>query len=418
MRYESPHIPRNVPFLCWDQDNLPCMRTPEATASLNAFTYVAGHGAIYGYTFLRWSETNLVFCQPVGATFRYSGAPAAPENLARYACDISFISNASGAPEQIRDQQRAAWQNAPAAAALYHHVSALVLDAMDAGGSWDYWSLHDAIEQAAAAHGVRLNTSAKQEMIMALTLLSDRCFRHAALQWVSRWCEKTGRTLRLYGRGWENHPAYARYAAGYAPQGAELAAIYQASTINLHLMETGGFLHSRPLDGLAAGGFFLTRTSPNDGFHPRHGPAQITLAERAQVLGLRTRADLDACTDPAVVHAWSIMRRFFTDLRPDERFAGFTLWRELPTACVLFPQLADLTFSTAERFEALAEKYLADENARQSTAHAMRSIVLRELSYTRRWQQFLEGITHGLGAAAKEPAVPLSAAAAVPCTVG
>ncbi len=71
MRYENASLPENVPFLCWDQDNLPCMRDPRALASMSPLTFVAGHGAVYGAMFLKWPLQSCIFCHPTGMTHHY-----------------------------------------------------------------------------------------------------------------------------------------------------------------------------------------------------------------------------------------------------------------------------------------------------------------------------------------------------------
>lgn len=399
MRYENPLLPGNVPFVCWDQDNLPCMRTEKATESLDALTYVAGSGAAYGYTFLGWPRRNLIFCELAGATHRYSGRAFPEEVLAPHRCDVSFVSNASGMPEEMRGQQRGMWKNNEMAGAIYEEVSSLIIAGMENGGTWEHHSILREVRKASEGRGVRLTANWENEVVIALALLSDRCFRHAALQWVRRWCEKTGRTLRLYGQGWEKHPDFATYAAGYAQQGEGLMAIYQASRINLHLMESGGFYHSRPLDGLAAGGFFLTRTSPNDGAEEKVVRAQLVLAERAKVLGLVTKGDLERCADEAVVEAWGVMRHYFAEMGEGERIAGLAVWGELLPPRVVFPELERISFSNAVEFETLAERYLSNEAERVEMAQAMQDRVRREMSYSRRWEQFVAGVRSGLEAA-------------------
>jgi len=108
MRYEHEALPREVPFLCWDQDNLPCMRTERATGSLDGLTYVAGHGAVFGYTTLEWPRENCLFCHPAGATHRYRAEPAS-ERRGEFACDVSYVSNASGTPGALGEQLRRRW---------------------------------------------------------------------------------------------------------------------------------------------------------------------------------------------------------------------------------------------------------------------------------------------------------------------
>src|SRR6185436_6015571 len=98
LRHENPWLPKRIPFLAWDQDNLPVMRTKEATTSLDDLTFVAGHAAVHGYGVLGWPRKNVIFCLPAGASHRYAGTPVAAELLAKHACDFSYISNGAGAP--------------------------------------------------------------------------------------------------------------------------------------------------------------------------------------------------------------------------------------------------------------------------------------------------------------------------------
>jgi len=72
MRYENPLIPAGIPFLTWDQDNLPCMRTAQATESVkDGLTFVAGQGALQGYVYLGWPAESVVFCHLAAATHRF-----------------------------------------------------------------------------------------------------------------------------------------------------------------------------------------------------------------------------------------------------------------------------------------------------------------------------------------------------------
>ena len=85
------------------------------------------------------------------------------------------------------------------------------------------------------------------------------------MRWIG-WPDGLARTGVRSGstaNGWENHPTLSEFAAGPADNGRELLCIYRASKINLQLMPAG-FIHQRALDGLASGGFFLTRFIPQD----------------------------------------------------------------------------------------------------------------------------------------------------------
>lgn len=387
MRYEQTHLPANVPFLCWDQDNLPCMRTPAATASLDALTYVAGHGANYGYSHLNWPRRNVIFCHPAAATFRYSTAPVAGRE--KFACDFSYVSNAAEAPEALRARLATRWPDG-----LFMRLGQRVHEASAAGATWDYLAL----QKLAAEAGV--TGEALRELTHDLNVLADRCFRHTTLGWVSRWCAAHGKTLRIYGAGWEQHATLAAYAAGSAQQGEELRAIYQASRINLQIIEPG-FLHSRALDGVAAGGFFLTRRTIVDGVGSEEVASVYALAQWCREHGFAEERITES-RDPQVQRWWQVTQDYFT--RHGVRWVlsrALETWAEIPPACLALPQLAEITFATEAEFAALAETYLADASLRQRRAAEMRALVERDFSYPRRWQQFLHGVRQGLAAGAK-----------------
>jgi Glycosyl transferases group 1 len=392
MRYENGLLPQNVPFLCWDQDNLSCMRTPQATASLDRRTYVAGPGAVFGYANLNWPRGSCVFCHPAGATFRYCDRPIDDAARSRHECDVSYVSNASGTPEDLAATLLKRWNHARGVV-LFKEAAAIIRAQSDAGETWDFFRILNLLKSMEC--GVELGAGPRDELAADLRTYADRCFRHAALGWVSRWCLANGRTLRLYGRGWEHHPEWKQWAAGIAEPGEETRAIFQASRINLQLIESG-FIHSRSLDGLAAGGFFLHRTSTNDCTDPIAGAAQQDLAKFASALGLSTKRDLDTCSHPVVSSAWASIRAGYDSWQPDARISGLAMWNHVPPPRLVFPELPQISFSNAAEFATLAEKYLRNEGLRVSLAAEMREIVLNKMSYTRRWEQFLTGIRDGL----------------------
>ncbi len=263
MRYENPELPREVPFLCWDQDSLPCMRSQQATASLNALTYVAGYGAIHGYHQLGWPLENCICVHQAGATHRYSDVPLAEETLAPYRCDFSFVSNASGTPEELRDGLRGRWEKTPFAG-WFDLASRRIIETSAEGRAWFAEDLPEFLRRAAVMAGALHSAGIPGDLLHDVRTLADRCFRHSTLHWVSRWCGEHGRTLKLYGQGWERHPVFRVHAAGPARPGEELRAIYQATTINLQIIESG-FLHGRAWMGWRRGAFSSRVTAPTTG---------------------------------------------------------------------------------------------------------------------------------------------------------
>ena len=75
--------------------------------------------------------------------------------------------------------------------------------------------------------------------------------------------ERHGLSFGLYGAGWEKHPELGPHARGTIDYGRDLEALTQQTRINLQLEPFIPTQHQRLLDGLAAGGFFLSRWRHN-----------------------------------------------------------------------------------------------------------------------------------------------------------
>jgi hypothetical protein len=238
-------------------------------------------------------------------------------------------------------------------------------------------------------------------MVMGAVTVADRLFRHQVLEWAADLADERGYTLRLYGQGWDRHPRLGRYAAGLARQGDEMLAIYLASRINLQIIETG-FLHSRALDGLAAGGFFLTRRTDYDGLDPQIVRAQHDLSLHIRQEKITSLAQLEHSPDPQVQRWWQLISPGLHQpapgevFRPDAVLRGFELFADLPAACQIFPQFDQIAFSDRPSFAARAQQFLSDEPLRRATAEATRQVVLERFSYDARWRQFLAAILAGL----------------------
>ena len=126
----------------------------------------------------------------------------------------------------------------------------------------------------------RLTPDLRRSALVPMTQqLIDRVLRHQTLEWAARWATSRSRTLRIYGRGWERHPTLHRFACGELEHGEPLRRLYQASRINLQINAYGS-LHQRLLDGLASGGFMLSRYVPADFVREPHLAVQRYINDR------------------------------------------------------------------------------------------------------------------------------------------
>lgn len=395
MRYESRDLPRHVPFLCWDQDYLPCMRTREAKESLDALTFVAGHGAMEGFLHDNWPERNCIFIHAAGQWHRYHQPLHNTELLKRFACDISYISNASDSPESMYQERRGILKDFPS---LLSAVDECARQIMSQSRQGKIWTRRDIVDlMAAVIKPNQTNPALNREIEHLLQLLSDRAYRHVTLKWVADYCRAAKRSLRLYGNGWERNAEFSSFAAGPATPGEEVLAIYQATRINLQIIETA-FIHSRLLDGIAAGGFFAGRISSGDFENLESERATFNIVDWIHQHNSLTYEQLTHSKEPVIRDHWpqalealkrsnisgesaAKMLSILNGYRPLEHFA---------------PNIRKVRFNSYDEFARIADLYLNNESLRLELMQEMKDCIKEHFSYDARWQQFISGIHRGL----------------------
>ena len=81
----------------------------------------------------------------------------------------------------------------------------------------------------------------------------ERIVRHRALAMAADLCEQRGWSLRVFGRGWEDHPRFGRFAGGVLEHGDDLRACYQAALVQLHA-SAFNVVHQRVMECALSGG--------------------------------------------------------------------------------------------------------------------------------------------------------------------
>ncbi len=220
--------------------------------------------------------------------------------------------------------------------------------------------------------------------------LGDRIFRHEALTWIGDWARHNQRSFRIYGNGWDSHPTLSEFAAGPAENGRELVCVYRASAINLQLMPAG-FVHQRSLDGLAAGGFFLSRSTPYD----LKGITLQELDNRIRELGLGTTRDLLESRDEELQR---LMRAFFgewlaqIDPNTMDTLNEIRISAELVHPEEVFHDFGRILFDSASQFAEKADYFLSNEAGRRAIAADMRQVVIDHFGYRAAMDRFLRAM--------------------------
>ena len=334
VRCEYQHFPPELPILTWIQDPLDNLLSPKAGASIGPFDFVCGYYrdrcvAEFGYPADAFHWTAV----PV-STHVFHDAPLDPAARAARACDVCFVSNTSEPLERFVESALRMYPD------TWHALLKLIYArALDVLGRDDHPNLEHAADALLADAVRETGTVLRPDQqghvrnFFAYRVL-DWGRRQQTLEWVGEWARRTGRAFRLYGRGWEDHPTLAPFAAGVLEHGEPLRQAYRAATLSLQLIP-GGFGHQRSYELLAAGTLPLTRYCPADF-------ASLPIETYVQ-----------------------------------RRAAG----EKLGGTAADFPGLERVVFRSRAEFESLAERFLADAEYRRQVQGHLRAVVLERYTY-------------------------------------
>jgi hypothetical protein len=210
--------------------------------------------------------------------------------------------------------------------------------------------------------------------------VNNALFRQQAIAWLA----DLDVNLNLWGRGWEDHPRFRRYARGVADNERQLSAIYRASTINLQVTPLGA-VHQRLFDGLSAGGFFLLRHCTGDACDLIYRD----MWQWCEQAGIRTgeqffrqapprvREMIDRIIELTGEDPSAIADTFFLGLE-EMASAGFTR-----SPATLWPHEYDrVAFRTRDELIDRVRHFLVAPEERHDVARSMRSLVVERMTYT------------------------------------
>ncbi len=386
----GPLIPDNLPILTWDQDQLPHVVTKENLQQVAKHDFLAGYSkspflAAGGHP--NQAINSIVPTCPE----QFDGEPLSDKELAQFTCDVSFVSHASQTPKAFHEQERSELPDASQKRFL-DTIFEITCERLTKHATMRGGLGERILDEACQRTGQNILNQEQRNHLQSWYLwrLGDRIFRHDALQWVSQWAAQNDKTLRVYGNGWDQHPTLSDFAAGPVENGRALLCVYRASKINLQLMPAG-FIHQRALDGLAAGGFFLTRMVPHD----HKGKTLRQLILRMQTLKIHCTQDLFNTNDDCVKELLSdyLLEPFdWVKQKQQDVFTNLQIASELDHPDEVFPRFNEIVFNSPEEFARLADQYLFDNSQRQELSTEMRQVVLDRFSYRATMHRFLHAM--------------------------
>jgi hypothetical protein len=392
-REEFMGIPAKVPAVMWVQDRMPTIYATEAGQQQGRLDYTIGYSMLeltqqFGYPASRFLPTMMAVNES-----RFVPRELTADEIARYGCEVSFVSNATMSADEVMREVKT--QQSPLGAKFLDEVYARFRGIYDAGGSITSGDLMRTIIVQTAAD-MKVNTEIDSALNLFTHRVNNSLFRHQVIRWVA----EMGVDLHLYGKGWENHPEFAKYAKGIADNQTQLPTIYQASKINLQVTPFGA-VHQRLLDGLCAGGFFLLKSIVAD-------ELELILREMdhwCRQRNIRSGAEMVARQDAALQK----LTRRYAELdgvnplsKPDYYFGALgecALSGYTRTANTLWENSERVTFTTREQLQSQIRHFLAHPEQRREIARSMRQRVLETHTYQSITRRLLKFISDDLDAA-------------------
>lgn len=393
-RAEMGKLPASIPCAMYVQDRLPNIFSADAGRNQSGRDYCLGFGRLHLSTKYGYPAGRFLSC-PVGINpRRFEQGALSAVDVARFGCEVSYVSHASTPADQLL-QQHLATNPSPQIGRLFDDMYQR-MEAWYAGGgiAVSEIALRHMLQESMQATQVQLEEPGITDAVIFFNQsIGNAMFRHQTLLWLA----DMGVDLHLWGNGWENHKVLKRFARGIASNASELGKIYRASRINIQVTPHGA-VHQRLLDGLTAGGFFLLRWHPGDAV----GTVYRDLLAWCQRHGIQSDAELRTRADDHVRQMIARIDELETSTPQTRQMSVFDVMNAhadmnfMNTAAAIWPEYDQVAFNTRQELESKVSRFLSDEPARRSVAALMRQAIVEECSYTSINQRLLKMISDDL----------------------
>lgn len=268
---DTTFYPPEMMFITWVQDTVSYINNSENAKAWNKHVkskkkrrdliigYV-GQVKEYGYQEDRLSECPMIVNQDI-----FKPRELTPEEKAKYECDICFASNRSKETSLIVKDDLAPKLEE------YGFTEYILMSVHD--HLWKYYrdektcvgyvQLEDKIIELPEVCSLveKLTNKDDHDFVIQRIYweLNDVIYRHVVLEWIDEMGDKK---LHLYGRGWEDHPRFAKHAKGILNHGEQISKAYNGAGRCLHLNSMEGE-HQRIIEIISSNGKLLTKKNDN-----------------------------------------------------------------------------------------------------------------------------------------------------------
>ncbi|MBS0189064.1 MAG: glycosyltransferase family 1 protein, partial [Planctomycetes bacterium] len=258
-------LPRNLPWVCWIQDQMPHLFDERLGRSLGVLDFTVGHLVAELHTKYAYpvrSSRNL----PVPASeHKFAPRAASPSEVERFACDIAYVSHQSETPDAQHERLVGELRSNSSVDGSLLRAMPLLREAIERHVQRPLSTLPFPSMKRVIGDVLREALGAQpDDRVVDLLVtgygdpLADRLMRHQTLAWAGAVADRQGWRFHLYGKGWENHPTLSRFARGRLEHDGELALSYQLA--GCHLQVTYHMLaHPRLCECVLSGGVPLCR---------------------------------------------------------------------------------------------------------------------------------------------------------------
>ena len=274
---DADFYPPDMMYITWVQDTVSYINNSENAKAWNEHVeskkkrrdLIIGYvGQIkeYGYQEDRLSECPMIVNQDL-----FKARELTAEEKAKYECDICFASNRSKetsliVTEDLAPKLEKYGFTEDILMAIHDHLWKYYRDEKTCVG---YIQLEDKIIELPEVCSLiekLINKDDHDFVIQRIYWeLNDVIYRHIVLEWID---EMGNKKLHLYGRGWEMHPRFSKYAKGILEHGEEVSKAYKGARRCLHLNSMEGE-HQRILEIINSDGKLLNRNNKDSPKAPR-----------------------------------------------------------------------------------------------------------------------------------------------------